>query len=53
MIAARGGSAKTVESHLGEMYQRFGIGGGRIELAWRAAEEGWLDIDPPVRSGHP
>jgi len=42
-----GMSAKTVESRLTELYERFGIGGGRVELARRAADEGWLDIDPP------
>ena len=40
-------SPKTVESHLGEIYERFSIHGGRIELSFRAAEEGWLDIEPP------
>jgi DNA-binding NarL/FixJ family response regulator len=48
-IGARlGMSPKTVESHLTEIYDRFGIAGGRIELSFRAAEEGWLDIEPPV-----
>jgi DNA-binding NarL/FixJ family response regulator len=48
-IGARiGTSPKTVESHLGGIYERFGITGGRIELSFRAAEEGWLDIDPPA-----
>jgi len=41
-------SPKTVESHLTEIYDRFGIAGGRIELSFRAAEEGWLDIEPPI-----
>jgi len=50
-IAARiGGSPKTVETHLGAIFERFGIKGGRVELAIRAAEEGWLDIDPPAES---
>jgi DNA-binding NarL/FixJ family response regulator len=40
-------SPKTVESRLSEIYDRFGITGGRIELSFRAAEEGWLDIEPP------
>jgi DNA-binding NarL/FixJ family response regulator len=49
-IGARlGTSPKTVESHLGAIYDRFGITGGRIELSFRAAEEGWLDIEPPAR----
>jgi len=42
-----GTSPKTVESHLGAIYDRFGIMGGRIELSLRAGEEGWLDIEPP------
>jgi DNA-binding NarL/FixJ family response regulator len=48
-IAVRiGGSPKTVETHLGAIFERYGIKGGRIELAIRAAEEGWLDIEPPA-----
>lgn len=51
-IAAQiGGSPKTVETHLGSIYERFGITGGRVELAIRAAEEGWLDIEPPETVG--
>jgi DNA-binding NarL/FixJ family response regulator len=47
-IAGRiGASPKTVESHLTDMYQRFGVNGGRVELTRRAELEGWLDIDPP------
>jgi DNA-binding NarL/FixJ family response regulator len=47
-IGARIGlSPKTVESHLSEIYDRFGITNGRIELSMRAAEEGWLDFEPP------
>lgn len=42
-----GASPKTVESHLTAIFDRFGITGGRIELSFRAAEEGWLDIEPP------
>ena len=50
-IAARiGASPKTVEGHLATIFERFGITGGRIELSFRAAEEGWLDIDPPEPS---
>ena len=41
-------SPKTVESHLTEIYDRFGIMGGRVELSRRAADEGWLDIEPPA-----
>jgi DNA-binding NarL/FixJ family response regulator len=43
-----GASPKTVEHHLGEVYDRFGITGGRVELSLRAADEGWLDIEPPA-----
>jgi DNA-binding NarL/FixJ family response regulator len=43
-----GTSSKTVEGYLGEIYERFGIRGGRVELSLRAAEEGWLDIEPPL-----
>lgn len=50
-IAGRiGASPKTVESHLTDMYNRFGIAGGRIELTRRAEAEGWLDIEPPEES---
>jgi DNA-binding NarL/FixJ family response regulator len=50
-IGARIGlSPKTVESHLSEIYDRFGITNGRIELSMRAAEEGWLDFEPPTAS---
>jgi DNA-binding NarL/FixJ family response regulator len=48
-IAARiGTSAKTVEGYLTGIFERFGITGGRIELSLRAADEGWLDIEPPT-----
>jgi DNA-binding NarL/FixJ family response regulator len=48
-IAGRiGASPKTVEGHLTAIFERFGINGGRIELSFRAAEEGWLDIEPPA-----
>lgn len=47
-IGARlGSSPKTIETHLTGIYERYGIAGGRIELSLRAAEEGWLDIEPP------
>lgn len=47
-IATRIGAApKTVEWHLTAIFERFDIKGGRIELSLRAAEEGWLDIEPP------
>jgi DNA-binding NarL/FixJ family response regulator len=44
-------SPKTVESRLTEIYERFGITGGRIELSRRAAEEGWLEVEPPAPIG--
>jgi len=48
-IATRiGASPKTVESHLTAIFERHGIKGGRIELSFRAADEGWLDIEPPT-----
>jgi DNA-binding NarL/FixJ family response regulator len=48
-IAIRiGASPKTVEGHLTAIFERFEIKGGRIELSLRAAEEGWLDIEPPA-----
>lgn len=47
-----GTSPKTVEGYLGEIYVRFGIRGGRVELSLRAAEEGWLDIEPPAAPQH-
>lgn len=39
---------KTVEAHLSEIFEKYEIRGGRIELSIRAAEEGWLDIQPPA-----
>lgn len=41
-------SPKTVESHLTDIYERFGITGGRVELSRRAADEAWLDIEAPA-----
>ncbi len=38
--------AKTVETHLARLFERFGIA-SRTELATRALREGWLDL-PPV-----
>jgi DNA-binding NarL/FixJ family response regulator len=43
-------SPKTIESRLSDIYERFGISGGRVELSRKAAEEGWLDIEPPLES---
>jgi DNA-binding NarL/FixJ family response regulator len=46
-IGARlGTSRKTVEAHLTDVFARYGIHGGRIELPLRAASEGWLDAQP-------
>jgi DNA-binding NarL/FixJ family response regulator len=42
-----GTSRKTVEAHLSDIYTKYGILGGRVELSLRAAAEGWLDIDAP------
>ena len=41
-------SPKTVESRLTDIYDRYGITNGRIELSLRATNEGWLDIEPPA-----
>ena len=43
--AALGIGAKTVETHLARLYERFGLG-SRTELATRALREGWLDVPP-------
>jgi two-component system, NarL family, response regulator DevR len=51
-IGARMGVArKTVEGHLSQIFERYGILGGRIELSIRAAAEGWLEIEPPRAGG--
>jgi hypothetical protein len=42
---------KTVEAHLSDVFEKYGIRGGRIELSIRAAEEGWLEIQPPSTRG--
>jgi len=42
---ALGIGAKTVETHLRRLFERFDIG-SRTELASRALREGWLDIPP-------
>lgn len=50
-IGARiGTSRKTVEGHLSDIYEKYGITGGRTELSVRAASEGWLEIQPPPKS---
>jgi DNA-binding NarL/FixJ family response regulator len=47
-IGARSGtSRKTVEGHLSDIYAKYAILGGRIELSIRAAAEGWLEIQEP------
>ena len=38
---------KTVEAYISAVFQKYQIHGGRIELTMRAAEEGWLEIQPP------
>src|SRR5688572_1481501 len=43
--AALGIGAKTVESHLRRLFERFGVA-SRTELATRALREGWLDVPP-------
>ncbi len=37
--------AKTVETHLSRIFERFGVS-SRTELAARAVREGWLDVPP-------
>ena len=37
--------AKTVETHLARLFERFGVA-SRTELATRALREGWLDLPP-------
>lgn len=50
-IGARmGTTAKTAEVHLSEIYAKYGILGGRVELVIRAAADGWLEIQPPMRA---
>lgn len=39
---------KTVEAYISDVFQKYEIHGGRIELTMRAAEEGWLEIQPPT-----
>ena len=43
--AALGIGAKTVETHLARLFERFAIA-SRTELATRALREGWLDVPP-------
>jgi hypothetical protein len=37
-----------VEAHLSGIFEKYEIHGGRIELSIHAAEEGWLQIQPPT-----
>jgi DNA-binding NarL/FixJ family response regulator len=45
--AKLGAAPKTIEGHLSDIFGKYGIAGGRIELSIRAASEGWLEIVPP------
>jgi DNA-binding NarL/FixJ family response regulator len=45
VAAALGIGAKTVETHLARLFERFSIA-SRTELATRALREGWLDLPP-------
>jgi DNA-binding NarL/FixJ family response regulator len=40
--------AKTVETHLSRLFERFGLA-SRTELASRALREGWLEVPPAER----
>ncbi len=42
---ALGIGAKTVETHLGRLFERLGVA-SRTELATRAVREGWLEVPP-------
>ena len=43
---ALGIGPKTVETHLGRLFERVGVA-SRTELATRALREGWLEVPPP------
>ncbi len=45
VAAALGIGAKTVETHLARLFERFGLA-SRTELATRALREGWLEVPP-------
>lgn len=45
IAAGLGIGAKTVETHLARLFERFGLA-SRTELATRALREGWLDLPP-------
>ena len=46
--ASLGIGAKTVETHLSRLFERFGLA-SRTELASRALREGWLEVPPTER----
>ncbi len=46
--ALLGIGAKTVETHLSRLFERFGLA-SRTELASRALREGWLEVPPTER----
>ncbi len=46
---ALGITSKTVENHLGRVFERFEVV-SRTELATRALREGWLDLPPAARA---
>jgi DNA-binding NarL/FixJ family response regulator len=45
IATALGIGAKTVETHLGRLFERLGLA-SRTELASRALREGWLEVPP-------
>ena len=45
---ALGVTSRTVEAHLGRIFERAGVG-SRTELATRAIREAWLDLPPAVQ----
>lgn len=45
IAAALGIGARTVETHLGRLFERLGVA-SRTELASRAIREGWLEVPP-------
>jgi DNA-binding NarL/FixJ family response regulator len=46
-----GMSRKGIEFHLSSIFTRFGIRAGRVELANRVRDEGWLEIEGPADAG--
>ncbi len=45
IAAGLGIGTKTVETHLGRIFERLGVA-SRTELATRAVREGWLEVPP-------